>query len=96
MEISHLKIKWNKNWLSIPDSAYHNLYEAHLCLGHLPIEAYITKGNKLLFIYLYGSDGAGGYAVKFVFNRKKYLTRIVTTNELIDGYDFLDGKTPFD
>ena len=91
MEMSLIKIKWNSIWLTIPTSAFHNLYETHLCLDHLPVEAYITKNNKLLFLYIYASDGAGGYAVKLVFNRQKYLTRIVNRNEMTDGYDFLDA-----
>lgn len=42
------------------------------------------------------SDGAGSYSVKFIFDRTKYLTRIVTTNEMVNGYDFLDGTATYD
>lgn len=91
VELSEIKIKWNGTSLTIPDSAFHNLYEAHLCLDYLPVEAYVTKNNKLLYIYIAASDGAGSYSVKLVFNRQKYLTRIVNRNEMTDGYDFLDA-----
>jgi hypothetical protein len=95
-EMNALKIKWNRNWLSIPDSAFQNLLETHLCLSYLPVEAYITKNNKLLYIYIAASDGAGSYAVKFVFDRNKYLTRIVNRNECSDGFDFLDANASCD
>jgi len=91
MEIKSIKIRWGKVWLTIPDSAYHNLYETHLCLDYLPVEAYITNNNKFLYLYMYASDGAGSYAVKLVFDRTKYFTRIVNTNECSDGYNFLDA-----
>lgn len=91
VELSEIKIKWNNQWLTIPDSAFHNLYETHLCPDHLPVEAYVTKDNKFLYIYISASDGAGSYSVKLVFNRQKYLTRIVNRNEMTDGYDFLDA-----
>lgn len=91
VELSEIRIKWNDTWITIPDSAIHNLYETHLCLDHFPIEAYITNDNKLLYIYISASDGAGSYSVKLAFNRQKYLTRIVNRNEMTNGYDFLDA-----
>jgi hypothetical protein len=91
IELSDIKIQWNNIRLTIPDSAFHNLYETHLCLEHLPVEAYVTKDKKLLYIYISASDGIASYCVKFVFSRQKYLTRIVNINEMTDGYDFLDG-----
>ena len=85
-DIQHLKIKWNNRWLNIPPSAYANLYEPYMSL-----EAYLSKNKKLLYIYMDGSDGAGSYSVKFVFNRQGYVTRLITTNECTDDFDFLDG-----
>lgn len=93
VELSEIKIKWNHTWLKIPDSAFHNLYETHLCLDYLPVEAYLNRAKTLLYIYISASDGAGSYSVKLVFDRHKYLTRIVNRNEMTDGYDFLDATT---
>ena len=90
-EIKQFKIKWNEKSLSIPDSVFSNLLEIHLCLDYLPIEAYITKNNKFLYLYAHASDGAGAYSVKFIFDSKGFVTRIVNTNECTDGYDFLDA-----
>jgi hypothetical protein len=56
----------------------------------MPVEAYIFE-NRNLFIYIHGSDAAGGFSVKFVFDKKRYQTRIIGTNEMTDGFDFLDG-----
>ena len=64
-EISQLRIKWGDTWLKIPKKAYSNLYEPNM------IEAYISKSKALLYVYLEGSDAAGGYSVKFVFNKTK-------------------------
>jgi hypothetical protein len=94
-EIKNMSIKWNEINLSISDSAFSNFYEPHLCLDYLPIEVYTSK-NEYLYIYISGSDAAGGYSVKFVFSKKKYLTRIVSTNEMTNGYDFIDGTAKYD
>ncbi|MEI8279446.1 MAG: hypothetical protein WCG87_06755 [Bacteroidota bacterium] len=88
IEISKLKIKWGRNWLIVPRRAYSNLFEPHFS----SLEAYLSENKKLLFIYLHGADGADSYSVKFVFNEKQYLTRLITTIECVDGYDFLDAK----
>jgi len=94
-EFKKISIKWSGLDISIPDSAFSNLYEPHLCSDHFAVEAYISE-NKNLFLYVCASDGAGGYSVKFVFDKEKYLTRIITTNEMTNGYDFLDGTAKYD
>lgn len=94
-EIKSMSIKWDEINLAIPDSAFSNLYEPHLCIDYLPVEAYIFK-NQYLYIYIRGSDAAGSYSVKFVFDKRKYLTRIVGTNEMTNGFDFLDGTVKYD
>lgn len=94
-EIKSMSIKWNEMNLAIPDSAFSNLYEPHLCSELLAVEAYIFN-NKNLFVYINASDFAGGYSVKFVFDKEKYLTRIITTNEMTNGYDFLDGTAKYE
>jgi len=95
-EIKSLTVKWNGQKLTIPDTAFSNLYQPHLCNDYLVVESYLTKDNKNLYIYISGSDAAGAYSVKFVFDHQKYLTRIVGTNEMTDGFDFLDGSAKVD
>ena len=85
-EIKFIKIKWNTIRLTIPDSAFWGLYDIH-CQS---IRAY-QSSNRNLYIYLSGSDGAGSYGVKLVFDRHRYITRIITSIECMDSADFLDG-----
>ncbi|MBL4752870.1 MAG: hypothetical protein JKY52_04605 [Flavobacteriales bacterium] len=90
-EIKSMSVIWNRKSLAIPDTAFSTFYESHLCGKLILVEAYLSKDNKNLFIYISGSDGAGSYSVKFVFDKVTYITRIVGTNEMTDGFDFLDG-----
>lgn len=90
IEFQFIEIVWGKRWLEIPAQASKNLFEPHLCKPYIPIEAYVTNDGKLLYIYVHGSDGAGSYTAKLIFNRKGYVTRIINTNEMSTGYDFLD------
>lgn len=96
-EISQMKIIWNGEKLKIPKSAIQNLYEAWLCSSHAPsVEAYVTNDNRLLYIYVSGSDAGESYAVKFIFDRKGFVTRIINRNECSDVYDFLDANDSCD
>jgi len=86
-EIKELKIKWNGKWLVIPDSSFANFYEIHT----KTIEAYISEDKKFIYLYISASDGAGSYSVKFVFNKNGFVTRLISTNECTDGFDFIDA-----
>lgn len=89
-EVSSAKIKWANTWLSIPDSAFHNLYDLHFSYGYLAPECYIANNNQILYLYLTASDGAGSYGVKLVFDRQQYITRIVGRIEMASHFDFMD------
>lgn len=86
-EIKSLKIIWNEKELLVPKTAFSNLFEAHV----YSVEVYFAQKKDFIYLYMDGSDGAGSYSVKFVFNKSGYVTRIVTTNECAKGYDFLDA-----
>lgn len=86
-EIKYIKIKFNGNWLTIPKSSFANFYEVHTKM----IEAYLSKDKAFIYLYISASDGIGSYSVKFVFDKSKYVTRLISTNECTDGYDFLDA-----
>lgn len=77
--------------VQIPRSAYSDLYNIHLCENNKAPEAYITSDNKYLYIYMHGGEGKNAYAVKFIFDNKKYLTRIVNTHHCLKDFDFMDG-----
>lgn len=86
-EIKFLKLKYNDKWLTVPKSCFVNFYEVH----PTTMEAYLSKDKTLIFLYVNGSDGIGSYSIKFVFDKVKYITRLISTNECTDGFDFLDA-----
>ncbi len=86
-EIKEFIIEWNNLPLIIPKYSFSNFYDIH----PKSLEAYITNDQKLLYLYLSSSDGNGFYAVKYVFSKKGYVTRLISTNECTDGYDFIDA-----
>jgi hypothetical protein len=77
--------------LQIPKSAYSDLYNIHLCENNKAPEAYITEDNKHLYIYMHGGEGKAAYAVKFVFDQKGFVTRILNTHPCLKDFDFIDG-----
>jgi len=77
--------------VQIPKSAYADLYNIHLCENNKAPEAYITSDNKYLYIYMHGGEGKNAYAVKFIFDNEKYLTRIINTHHCLKDFDFIDG-----
>lgn len=77
--------------LQIPKSAYSDLYNVHLCENNKAPEAYITADNKHLYIYMHGGEGKTAYAVKFVFDQKGFVTRILNTHHCLKDFDFIDG-----
>lgn len=86
-EIKDIQIEWNTKALLIPDDSFANFFDVHPETA----EAYQTKDKKFLYLYLSASDGAGSYAVKFVFDKKGFVTRLISTNECTDGFDFIDA-----
>lgn len=84
-ELKELSVIWNGKRVAVPLDSVSNCYEIH----PKSMEVYCTP--RFLYVYLSGSDGAGSYSVKFIFNQKKYLTRIISRNECTDGYDFIDA-----
>lgn len=87
IEERRFKVTWNGTRLHIPSSAYANLYEFNLT----SIEAYISHKTGCMYVYVSASDGAGAYSVKFVFSRKGFVTRLISTNECTDGFDCIDA-----
>jgi hypothetical protein len=90
-EIGILNIKINEKEIEIPSIAYSNLYEPHLCEKNVPIEIYESSNGKYIYLYMFGSDGAGSYCVKWIFDKNKYISRIITDIEYMNGFDFIDA-----
>jgi len=90
-EISTFIILRGNSKIQIPKSAYSDLYNILVCENNRWTEVYLTKDDQYLYVYMHGGDGKNAYAVKFVFDREKYLTRIVNTHPCLKDFDFLDG-----
>ncbi len=90
-EVSSFIILRGNTKLQIPKSAYADLYNVHLCENNKAPEAYITTDNKHLYIYMHGGEGKAAYAVKFVFDQKGFVTRILNTHPCLKDFDFIDG-----
>lgn len=79
-EIIFFDIKVNDKLIGIPRSAYQNLFTPNLCNIHnffRQIEVYASLDGQFIYVYIYGGDAADTYFAKLVFNKKKYLTKIV-------------------
>lgn len=78
-EIKSIILKIGTTQISIPKSAYQNLFEPSLLpreqagLGDLSL--YRSKDGKRLYIMMQNSDGAGFYIVTFIIVGKKYYDR---------------------
>ncbi len=90
-EFASFIILVNNKKITIPSSAYKDLYNIHFCANNKKPELYVTRDSKYIYIYMHGSDGKDSYSVKFIFNTKMYLTRIVNTHPCLADFDFIDG-----
>lgn len=72
-EYKSVEVEINKVKVEIPPSAIKNLYEPTLWNS----KANYDEVNDILYIQSSNSDGAGGYEVIWVIEKKKYKTRIV-------------------
>jgi hypothetical protein len=66
--------------LKIPKTAYQNLFEPNTCSdSHFDrkIETYSSLDGQFIYVYIYGGNAAGSYFAKLIFNKEKYLTKIV-------------------
>lgn len=71
-EYKSIEIEINKVKVEIPPSALENLYEPTLWNS----KANYDEVNDILYIQSSNSDGAGGYEIIWVIEKKKYKTRI--------------------
>ena len=80
-QITALRVKWGKRNLDIPADAFENLYNPNLCnseIFHQAVMAYPSIDGKYLYVYIYGGQGAGTYFAKLIFDKKRYIKKIVS------------------
>ncbi|HPR74000.1 MAG TPA: hypothetical protein PLX41_10105 [Bacteroidales bacterium] len=83
-ELSEFVIKIDQDVVEVPKKYFNDIFNANL----ENTEVYLDTDRSLIFVYINGSDAAGGYSVKYVINRTGYITRIITD---LCGFDFIDG-----
>jgi hypothetical protein len=79
-EVKIFSVTVNGKQLKIPKAAYQNLFEPNMCSdGYFDrkIEAYSSIDGQFIYVYIYGGNAASTYFAKLIFNKKKYLTKIV-------------------
>jgi hypothetical protein len=76
VRISVIKVSKNNLAISIPESAFNDLYEPHL----QTLSATTGPGNTF-YVMMSNSDGAGGYSVIWIFKDGKYLNRYIDDSE---------------
>jgi hypothetical protein len=79
-EIKSLSISLNGKAITIPKHAYQNLFDPNLfdqVHFERKIEAYTSRNSKYIYVYIYGGRAATNYFAKLIFDREKYVTRIV-------------------
>ncbi|GAB4403177.1 MAG: hypothetical protein OHK0039_02010 [Bacteroidia bacterium] len=80
MSIDSLTLHIDGRSVKVPPAAYRDLYDPSLCDSELfrqPIAVYPSLNGRYLYLYLYGGQGAGTYFAKLVFDKNRYLTRIL-------------------
>lgn len=71
-EYKSIEVEINKVKVEIPKEALQNLYEPTLWNS----KANYDEVNDILYIHSSNSDGAGGYEIIWIIEKKKYITRI--------------------
>jgi hypothetical protein len=81
-EIREFEVTINFLKIRVPWEAFRTLFEPTLIHARLPIRAYESEDGQLLHIYIFGSDGAGAYMAKLVFNPERYLSTIAFQGDI--------------
>lgn len=79
-EIQEVKISIDGNEIKIPKEAYSNFYDLYTCEGyhfHRKIEAYSSISGEYIYLYIYGGNAADAYFTKLIFDKEKYISKIV-------------------
>jgi hypothetical protein len=79
-EIEKFEFFLNGRPLTIPKSIYSDLFNPNLCENfgyYRQIEAYTSLDGKIIYVYIFGGNAAGTYFTKLIFDKEKYLTRII-------------------
>lgn len=77
-EIKEIIIEINHEPISVPKSAYNNLYEPEFCFfggWRKKTEAFLNQ--DYVYVYIFGGNASNSYMAKLVFNKEEYITSII-------------------
>ena len=80
-EIRNIYIEVGGSALKIPIEAYSNFYNPYLCENRMlswSINAFESINGDYIYLYIMGGNAAGTYFAKLIFDKTKYLSRIVS------------------
>ena len=80
IEIGQIRIEINGVNIKIPNKSYGNLYNPMLCTNYSfvrSIEAYESLNGDYIYLYVYGGNAADTYFAKLIFDKNKFITKIV-------------------
>jgi len=81
IEVGDIEILINGLELKVPRKAYSNLYEPNMCSNfrfYREIEVYESLDGQYIYLYIYGGHEAGTYFSKLIFDKTKFITKIVS------------------
>ena len=86
--IDSFSVTLNGKTVKVPEDAYADLYNPNLCDSELfrqPVEAYPSSDGDYFYLYLYGGSSSDTYFTKLIFNKKRFVKKIVAEYpDLID------------
>lgn len=88
-QVDSMHIKVGKRSLKIPREAYEDLYDPNLCNAGFfqqPVGAYPSLSEDYLYVYIYGGRSSGIYFAKLIFDKKRYIKKIVAEYEDLIQY----------
>lgn len=87
--VDSMSIQIGKRKLKIPKEAYEDLYDPNLCNAgffHRPVGAFPSLSEDYLYVYIYGGKSSGIYFAKLIFDKKRYIKKIVAEYEDLIQY----------
>jgi len=88
-ELKEISIFINEKEVLIPVNSYSNLYQPNTCYEkgfYRKIEAYTSSDSEFIYLYIYGGVAADTYFAKLIFNKEKYITRIIADYETLSSF----------
>ena len=83
-QIDSISMTIGKRQIEIPIDAYRDLFEPNLCEGGYfkqPLEVYSSLDGEYYYMYIFGGESSGTYVAKLIFDKKRFIKKIVAEYE---------------